>query len=301
MRILLLGQHGQLSRELQLSLHGAGQLLVAGRDRLDLAEPAQIRRQLRALRPELIVNAAAYTAVDQAEHEPQPAFALNATAPGILAEEAAALAVPLIHYSSDYVFDGRQSTPYDEDDAPNPLNVYGQSKLAGERAIQAVGGAHLILRSSWIYSLHGRNFLLSMQRLLRERDELKVVDDQIGAPTWAGSLASATGELIERWRSGRAGPWGLYHLCAQGETSWFGFASAIAEHLRAHGPVRRPPAADPQQRLSDPGPAPAQLAPGLFAPATRLAGPAAGLARRPARLPAQPTLRAPGCIMRPIA
>ncbi|MDM8348277.1 dTDP-4-dehydrorhamnose reductase [Pseudomonas sp. sp1636] len=235
MKILLLGQHGQVSRELQLSLHGQGELIVRGRAQLDLADPAQIRQQLRQLRPDLIINAAAYTAVDQAESEPELAFAINATAPGILAEEAAALGAPLIHYSSDYVFDGTKNTPYSEEDAPNPLGVYGRSKLAGEQAIQAVGGAHLILRTSWVYSLHGRNFLLSMQRLLQERDELKVVADQIGAPTWAGSIAAATAQVIQHWHAGQAGPWGLYHLSAQGEVSWFGFACAIAERLRMQG------------------------------------------------------------------
>jgi len=235
MKILLLGRHGQVARELQLTLAGAGELIVLGHDQLDLAAPAQIRRQVRALKPQLIINAAAHTAVDQAESEPELAFALNATAPGVLAEEAAALGVPLLHYSTDYVFDGSQSAPYDEDDAPNPLSVYGRSKLAGEQAIRAVGGAHLILRTSWVYSLHGRNFLLTMQRLLQERDELRVVDDQIGAPTWAGSIATATAQLVERWRAGRAGPWGTYHLCAAGETSWFGFAGAIAERLREQG------------------------------------------------------------------
>lgn len=235
MRILLLGEHGQLSRELQLALSGQAELLVAGRARLDLAQPERIRQRVRALRPDLIINAAAHTAVDRAEREPELAFALNATAPGVLAEEAAALGVPLIHYSTDYVFDGRKPTPYVEADEPNPLNVYGQSKLAGERAIQVVGGAHLILRTGWVYALHGHNFLLSMQRLLQTRDRLEVVVDQRGAPTWAGSIAAASGQLIERWRTGRAGPWGVYHLTAQGETSWFGFASAIAEQLRAQG------------------------------------------------------------------
>ncbi|MEX6502971.1 dTDP-4-dehydrorhamnose reductase [Pseudomonas zhanjiangensis] len=235
MRILLLGERGQLSRELQLRLSGASELLIAGRQRLDLADTARIRRYVRALCPQLIINAAAYTAVDRAEGEPQPAFALNATAPGVLAEEAARLGAPLIHYSSDYVFDGCKPAPYVETDAPNPLNVYGRSKLAGEQAIQAVGAAHLILRTSWVYASHGHNFLLTLQRLLRERDELQVVDDQLGAPTWAGSIATATGQLIDQWRRGRAGPWGLYHLCCQGETSWFGFASAIAEQLRGKG------------------------------------------------------------------
>ncbi|MDX1722566.1 MAG: dTDP-4-dehydrorhamnose reductase [Pseudomonas sp.] len=235
MRILLLGEHGQVGRELQLSLQGQGELIVRGSARLDLTQPEQIRRQVRELRPALIVNAAAHTAVDQAENEPERAFAINTTAPGVLAEEAADLGVPLLHYSTDYVFDGRKPAPYAEDDAPNPLGVYGQSKLAGERAIQAVGGAHLILRTSWVYSLHGRNFLRTMQRLLQERDSLNVVADQIGAPTWAGSIASATAQLIQHWRNGQAGPWGLFHLTAQGETSWFGFASAIAEQLRAQG------------------------------------------------------------------
>ncbi|WP_439860610.1 dTDP-4-dehydrorhamnose reductase [Pseudomonas sp. MBLB4136] len=240
MKILLLGQRGQVSRELQLCLAGQGELLVRGREQLDLADPQQIRQQLRALRPGLIINAAAHTAVDQAESEPELAFAINATAPGVLAEEAAALGAPLIHYSTDYVFDGGKAAPYTEDDTPNPLGVYGQSKLAGEQAIRAVGGEHLILRTSWVYSLHGRNFLLTMQRLLQERDTLKVVADQIGAPTWAGSIARASAELIAHWRAGRAGPWGTYHLTGQGETSWFGFASAIAEQLRAQGkPVAR--------------------------------------------------------------
>jgi dTDP-4-dehydrorhamnose reductase len=235
MKILLLGKHGQVSRELQASLQGQGELSVRGREQLDLALPDQIRQQVRELRPELIINAAAYTAVDQAESEPELAFAINAVAPGVLAEEAAALGAPLIHYSTDYVYDGSKSAPYIESDPTNPLGVYGQSKLAGERALQAVGGEYLILRTSWVYSLHGRNFLLTMQRLLQERDELKVVADQIGAPTWAGSIASTTAQLIQHWRDGQAGPWGLYHLSAQGETSWFGFASAIAEQLRAAG------------------------------------------------------------------
>lgn len=240
MNILLIGQHGQVSRALQQCLQGQGNLTVRGREHLDLADPERIRRQVRDLQPDLIINAAAYTAVDQAESEPELAFAINATAPGILAEEAAALGAPLIHYSTDYVFDGSKATPYTEDDSPNPLGIYGQSKLAGERAIQAVGGAHLILRTSWVYSLHGRNFLLTMQRLLQERDNLDIVVDQIGAPTWAGSIAQATGQLIQHWRNDQGGPWGVYHLTAQGEISWFGFASAIAEQLRLQGkPVAR--------------------------------------------------------------
>ena len=235
MRILLLGQHGQVSQELQRALQGAGELRVLGREQLDLAQPELIRQHVLRLRPELIINAAAHTAVDQAESEAELAFAINASAPGILAEAAAELGAALIHYSTDYVFDGSHAAPYRESDSTNPLSVYGRSKLAGEQAIQAVGGMHLILRTSWVYSQHGKNFLLTMQRLLQERESLSVVADQIGAPTWAGTIAQTTAQLIEHWRTGHAGPWGVYHLSAQGETSWFGFASAIATHLRSQG------------------------------------------------------------------
>ncbi|MFJ1337047.1 dTDP-4-dehydrorhamnose reductase [Pseudomonas caricapapayae] len=233
--ILISGQHGQVSRELQLRLGDLGQLHVLGREQLDLAHPEAIREQVQALKPDLIINAAAHTAVDQAESEPELAFAINAQAPGIFAEEAAQLGIPLIHYSTDYVFDGSKDSPYNEDDVPNPLGVYGRSKLAGERAIAAVGGQHLILRTSWVYSQHGRNFLLTMQRLLQEKPELNIVADQIGAPTWAGTIALSTRALIDRWQAGQAGAWGTYHLTAQGETSWFGFAQAIAEQLKAQG------------------------------------------------------------------
>ena len=235
MRILISGQHGQVSTELQHHLKTLGELVVPGRAEFDLTDPQQLRQQVRRVRPDLIINAAAYTAVDQAENESQVAFAINATAPGILAEEAAQLGIALIHYSTDYVFDGNKSTPYNEDDAPNPLGVYGQSKLAGEQAITAVQGQHLILRTSWVYSNHGRNFLLTMQRLLQEKPELRVVADQIGAPTWAGTIAQSTRALIERWQAGQPGAWGTYHLTAQGETSWFGFAQAIGDALRAQG------------------------------------------------------------------
>lgn len=235
MKILICGQHGQVSRELQQRLQGLGELIVLGRDQLDLANAEQIRQQVRAHRPSLIINAAAHTAVDQAESEPDAAFAINAIAPGILAEEAKALGIPLIHYSTDYVFDGSKPAPYTEADTPNPLGVYGKSKLVGEQAIAAVGGQYLILRTSWVYSNHGKNFLLTMQRLLQEKPQMRIVADQIGAPTWAGSIADSTLALIERWQVGTAGEWGVYHLTAQGETSWFGFAEAIGEHLRNQG------------------------------------------------------------------
>lgn len=235
LKILISGKTGQVAVELQKHLAGLGELIVLGRDVLDLSQPDQIRAQMRAHKPDLLIIAAAHTAVDQAENEPELAFAINAIAPGVFAEEAAALGIPLIHYSTDYVFDGRKPAPYTEDDATNPLGVYGKSKLAGELAIAASGAQHLILRTSWVYSTHGKNFLLTMQRLLQERSELRVVADQIGAPTWAGTIAQSTRALIERWQSGDAAAWGTYHLTASGETSWFGFTQAIAGHLTAQG------------------------------------------------------------------
>ena len=235
LKTLIIGQHGQVSLALQQQLQGLGELIILGRDQLDLANPDQIRTQIRAHKPDLIINAAAHTAVDLAESEPGAAFAINAIAPAILAEEAKALGIPLFHYSTDYVFDGSKPAAYTETDTPNPLGVYGQSKLDGERAIVAVGGEYLILRTSWVYSNHGKNFLLTMQRLLQEKPHMRIVADQIGAPTWAGTIATSTRALIERWQAGEAGPWGIYHLTARGETSWHGFAEAIGEHLRAQG------------------------------------------------------------------
>ncbi|CAH0183172.1 dTDP-4-dehydrorhamnose reductase [Pseudomonas brassicacearum] len=257
LRILIIGQNGQVSRALQSRLGGLGELIVRGSDQLDLAQPDSLHAPIEALRPGLIINAAAHTAVDQAESEPERAFAINATAPGILAQAAVALGVPLIHYSTDYVFDGLKPTPYTEDDTPNPLSVYGRSKLAGENAIRQAGGQHLILRTSWVYSTEGRNFLLTMQRLLQEKPQLRVVADQVGAPTWAGTIADSTAQLIERWQAGQSGAWGTYHLTARGETSWFGFAQAIGENLLA----RHKPCAllEPIESSAYPTPAPRPL------------------------------------------
>ncbi|MBH3409887.1 dTDP-4-dehydrorhamnose reductase [Pseudomonas putida] len=235
MRMLVCGHHGQVAQALQAQLRGLGEVHLLGRDQLDLARPESLREPLRRLAPQLIINAAAHTAVDQAESEPDLAFAINAEGPRVLAEEAVRLGAPLIHYSTDYVFDGEKALPYTELDRPNPLGVYGRSKLAGEQAITAVDGEHLILRTSWVYSLYGRNFLLTMQRLLQEKPQLRVVDDQVGAPTWATTIAVATRQLIARWQAGQRGAWGTYHLTAQGETSWFGFAQAIGEQLKARG------------------------------------------------------------------
>lgn len=235
MKILLLGAHGQLGRSLAPLLGAYGELLTPERASLDLHDLAGLRRQLQRERPQLVVNAAAWTAVEQAEHEPQAAFALNAAAPAALAEEAAALGAWLLHYSTDYVFDGRLGRPYRETDACTPLNVYGQSKRAGEQAIAAAGGPHLILRSSWLYSRHGRNFLLTMQRLLRERAEVRVVADQFGNPTSCAALAEATAALLARVIAGQPGPSGLYHASCSGAASWYALAGAIAAELRARG------------------------------------------------------------------
>ena len=242
MRILLTGRTGQVGWELERRLSRLGQLFAFDRVSLDLANPDQIVARVREVKPDLIVNAAAYTAVDRAESEPRPAAQVNATAPRILAEEAKRLGAALIHYSTDYVFDGAKSTPYVESDSPNPLNAYGRSKLEGERLIQASGCRHLILRTSWVYGTRGTNFLLTILRLARERPELRVVDDQIGAPTWCRDVATATARLATEAAAGRAE--GLYHLTAAGATSWYGFAREILGALGIETLVRAVSTAD---------------------------------------------------------
>ena len=235
LKILISGQHGQVSQALQHSLADLGELIVLGRDQLDLNNPATIVERVLAIKPDLIINAAAYTAVDQAETDALAALRVNGLSAGAFATAAKNLGIPLIHYSTDYVFDGNKTGRYSEDDQVNPQSIYGASKWAGEQTIAAVGGQYLILRTSWVYSTVGRNFLLTMQRLLQERDELSIVNDQIGAPTWAGTIAASTRHLIERWRAGQSGAWGTYHLTAEGETSWFGFAEAIGQELIKQG------------------------------------------------------------------
>jgi len=225
--ILVTGSNGQLGFELARLLAPSGKVIAADRARLDLADADAIVAAVRGAKPDLIVNAGAYTAVDLAEKEVQQAAALNARAPGILAEEAKRIGAVLIHYSTDYVFDGTRTTPYPEDAPTAPLNVYGQTKLDGERAIAAVGGYALVFRTSWVYALRGRNFLLTIRRLAAERDELRIVSDQIGVPNWSRSLAEATARLVALGNPALAERSGLYHLCASGEASWFDFARAI--------------------------------------------------------------------------
>lgn len=226
-RILLIGKNGQVGWELNRTLMTLGEITAVDYPDIDLARPDTITRWLRDTKPDLIVNAAAYTAVDQAEDEPELAMAVNGIAPGILAEEAKKINAVLVHYSTDYVFDGRKRTPYTEEDEPNPLNVYGKTKLAGERAIQQTGCDHLILRTSWVYGLRGKNFLLTMLKLAQEKDEIRVVDDQIGTPNWSRWIAQATAHILCRNPEEVREKSGLYHLSAQGETSWCGFAREI--------------------------------------------------------------------------
>jgi dTDP-4-dehydrorhamnose reductase len=231
MRLLLFGGNGQVGRALQSGGTIADELTVATRRECDLTDAESVRKLVRRVRPDVIVNAAAYTAVDKAESDRESCFAVNAVAPAAMAAEAATLGAKLVHYSTDYVFDGRKTdgsnaAPYVEEDATGPRNVYGASKLEGERGIAAAGGESLILRTSWVYSNHGANFLKTMLRLRTERPELRIIADQHGAPTSADAIAEATRRVL---KSAAAGSWrsGLYHMTAGGATTWYGFAKAI--------------------------------------------------------------------------
>lgn len=227
MKILLTGRGGQVGGELLQRLPVVGEVVAPTSRELDLADPDAIVRVVRELRPDLIVNPAAYTAVDKAESEPGLAFAVNGRAPGILAEEARRAGALLVHYSTDYVFDGSKPDAYVESDATAPLNVYGASKLAGEQAIAASGCRHLVFRTSWVYGATGKNFMLTMLRLMRERPEVRVVNDQFGAPTWSGWLAESLAELLQARAQGQELREGLYHMTPAGRVSWHGFAQEI--------------------------------------------------------------------------
>ena len=229
-RVLVLGAQGQLGIELQKAFQGAGDVVALGREWCDLGDPGSIRKAMAEINPGLVLNAAAYTAVDRAESEPELAMRVNGEAPGVLAEEARKLGALLVHYSTDYVFDGSKQGPWVEDDPVNPLNEYGRTKLAGERKIADVGGSYLIFRTSWVYSPHGNNFLKTMLRLGREREQLRVVNDQMGAPTAAASLARATRVVVDA--GVQDGDAGVYHMTCAGETSWCGFAQEIFRRAR---------------------------------------------------------------------
>jgi dTDP-4-dehydrorhamnose reductase len=239
-KALVVGCTGQVGWELRHKLACLGPVTGVDYPQVDFTQPDSIRQAVRAAAPAVIVNAAAYTAVDKAESEPELAMAINGTAPGVLAEEAKRLGSILVHYSTDYVFNGTKQSPFVESDAPDPLNVYGRTKLAGDEAIQAVGGDYLILRTSWVYGARGNNFLLTMLRLAREREELRIVDDQIGSPTSSECIAQATAGILAQVLGpaggGLKGRSGIYNLTCAGETTWFGFARALlTKSAASHG------------------------------------------------------------------
>ncbi|WP_374562142.1 dTDP-4-dehydrorhamnose reductase [Ideonella sp.] len=245
MKILLLGKDGQVGWELQRALALLGEVIALDHDSQELhgdfSRPEALAATVQAVRPAIIVNAAAHTAVDKAESEPDFARALNATAPGVLAREAAALGATMVHYSTDYVFDGSGHAPRAEDSPTAPLSVYGRTKLEGEQLVQASGCRHLILRTSWVYAARGGNFAKTMLRLAGEREQLKVIDDQIGAPTGAELLADATAHGLRAMAINPA-LGGLYHLVTGGETSWHGYARYVIEWARARGHAIKVPA-----------------------------------------------------------
>lgn len=230
-KILLTGVRGQVGHALQQLLTHA-EVTATDSAQMDLTQPEKIRQVVQAVKPDLIINPAAYTAVDKAETELARATAINAVAPGILAEEAAKIGAAMIHFSTDYVYDGRKSTPYVETDAVNPLSVYGQTKLAGEDAIRQVGLPHLIFRTSWVYGSFGKNFLKTILRLAGERESLRIVGDQYGSPTTDNTIAQAVCDVLQHWDTSNTAQSGIYHLVNAGETSWHGFANAIVKEYQ---------------------------------------------------------------------
>jgi len=236
--ILLVGNNGQVGRELNRMLPQIGDVQSLGREQLDLSKPEEIRRAIRTFRPNLIVNAAAYTAVDKAETEQDLARAVNTEAPAVMAEEAKKIGALLVHYSTDYVFDGTKTSPYAEQDQTNPKNVYGRTKLEGELAIQQSGASNLVFRTAWVYASEGKNFLLTILRLATQREELKIVCDQTGAPTTSREIARATTKILsqifehENGSHTPADARGIFHMTAGGQTTWFGFTQAILDHAR---------------------------------------------------------------------
>jgi dTDP-4-dehydrorhamnose reductase len=237
MRILLTGKNGQVGFELQRALAPLGEVVAVDQHDCDLSNPDAIRQLVAKVAPQVIINPAAYTAVDKAEAEPVLALAVNGIAPGVIGEEAARLGALVIHYSTDYVFDGCMPGAYLETDGPNPQSVYGQTKLVGEQALQASGADYLIFRTSWVFGAHGANFAKTMLRLAAEREGLKIVADQFGAPTSAALLADVTAQVLGRYkREGRAGfPFGLYHLVAGGCTTWHEYAQTVVRAALAAG------------------------------------------------------------------
>ena len=246
LKIVIVGRNGQLAWEANQRFQGLGEIISVGRPEIDLLDIKGVREEIRRIKPSVLVNAAAYTAVDQAESEPEAAMKINSEAPAAMADEAKRLGALFITYSTDYVFDGKSTSPYTESDSPSPLNVYGASKLSGERAVEAVSGHHLIFRTSWVYGPRGKNFLKTILKLAAEKPELRVVDDQVGAPTWSRDLADATRALIEQLVTESVSEQvpigealgdrcGVYHMTAAGSVSWCGFATAILEEMGKRG------------------------------------------------------------------
>ena len=233
--VLLIGKVGQVGWELRRTLAPIARLTCVDFPEIDLTSSDSVCRRVRDTRPTIVLNAAAYTAVDKAESEPDKAMQINGVAPGILAEEAKKLGALLVHYSTDYVFDGTKTAPYVETDSPNPLGAYGRSKQAGDEAVRAVGGAYLIFRLCWVYGARGQNFMLTMTRLAREREKLRVVDDQTGCPTWSRMIAEATAHALKQAVAAQdmSALIGTYHLASSGTTTWHGFADAIIKLLPA--------------------------------------------------------------------
>ncbi|MEO1132114.1 MAG: dTDP-4-dehydrorhamnose reductase [Cyanobacteria bacterium J06639_1] len=260
MKILILGKNGQVGGELKPMLAPLGEVVLTDRQSIDLSNVDAMRERIRAIAPDAIVNAAAYTAVDKAESEPELAMTVNGEAPGAIAEEAAKLGAAVIHYSTDYVFDGESDRPYVEADPTHPINEYGKTKLAGEQAIQNSDAAHVILRTSWVYGTRGKNFLLTIARLAQERDRLTIVSDQVGCPTSAVAIAEATRDLIakyaesENFASALAPHSGLYHFSSDGVASWHEFARAIVDRMDWSGD-RAKPAVEPIPTEAYPTPA----------------------------------------------
>ena len=239
MNILLTGRNGQLGWELERALCPLGRVFAFDRGTLDIADSAAVSARMRETRPQVVVNAAAFTAVDRAEAESELALRINGVAPGIIAEEARRSGALLVHYSTDYVFDGAKRGPYAETDAPNPLNAYARGKLAGERAVAQAAGEHLVLRTSWLYGTRGQNFLRTILRVAATGERLRVVDDQVGAPTWCRLVAEATGQILAQRVARGGGESGVFHLACAGATSWHGFARAILDEFA--GEIERQP------------------------------------------------------------
>lgn len=260
LKVLLFGAAGQVGSDCLQALSDKGYSVEAvTRQSLDFADAEAVAAKVLSLKPEIVINACAYTAVDKAETEIELADKVNHLSVAALAEACATLAIPLIHLSTDYVFDGTRSSPYREDSSVNPVSVYGKTKLAGERVIQEKSDRYIILRTSWVFGEQGHNFVKTMLRLGKDRDQLKVVNDQLGRPTYVGDIVSCLVHCVAQYEQDKILPWGIYHCCSEGETSWYGFAKAIFAEAKAQGLIAREPEvlAIPSSEFPTPAPRPA--------------------------------------------